>query len=135
MPRHLRPVPDGQPLLDACVDVQPAAPLPTAGDLVKAWCAAYTHEHGSQPHPGLVRRVAGSCKTLGKDCETVEHWRDAWLAAAAAGREGRFDVVPYLVPGAAQQRRQGRNGAASMLARLEAAEALEVGLRREIGPA
>ena len=131
MPRHLRPVPDEQPPLDAAVDVQPPAPLPTSGDLVKAWCTAYTEQHGQQPHPGVVRRVAGSCRTLGKDCETIEHWRDAWLAAAAAGREGRFDVVPYLVPGAAQQRRAGRNVAASMLARVEALDAAR--RSREIG--
>jgi hypothetical protein len=120
--------PADQPALDGTLEPEPQ---PTAGDLVAAWCAAYTEERGAQPHPTVVRRVAGSCRAIGKDCETLEQWRIAWIAAAQAGHHGQFDVVPYLVP--AQTTRtaqtQRRNGVAALL---EQGYVEEVVVRRRI---
>lgn len=112
--RDMTRAPDDQPALDGGLEPQPQ---PTAGDLVAAWCAAYTMDRGAQPHKTVLRRVAGSCKAIGKDCQTLEDWRIAWVAASQAGHHGQFDVVPYLIPAqttrAAQSQR--RNGVAALL--------------------
>lgn len=129
MTRHLRAVPD-QPSLDAAVDVQPIAPPPNAGDLVRAWCRAYEDAHGIQPHPSVVRRVAGVCRNVGRDCETVEHWRAAWFAARQAGQGARYDLMPFLAaPSGHPSAGRSRNAAADLLERLEQRDAL---VRRQV---
>lgn len=81
----------------ALLAVEQEQPKPTAGDLVAAWCAGYSKARADKPpHTALVRRVAGICRSVAKDCDTIEDWRTAWRACLAAGRAGRFDVVPFL---------------------------------------
>lgn len=76
---------------------EPPAPTPKAGDLVAAWCQGWTASHdGEQPHPSVVRRVAGICRNVAKDCDDIDAWRDAWRAAVTAGGRGRFDVIGEL---------------------------------------
>jgi hypothetical protein len=69
---------------------------PSAGALVAAWCGGWTETRGEQPHPSLVRRVAGICRNVAKDCGDVDDWRAAWRAARSAGRDGRWDIVTQL---------------------------------------
>ena len=71
--------------------------MPTAGDLVAAWCSGYTQVRHIQPHPNVVRRVAGVAKNIGKDCTEIDHWRQAWRAAHAAGKQGRWDITCLLI--------------------------------------
>lgn len=93
MTRRAQKNPD-QPALLAVEEEQPK---PTAGDLVAAWCAGYSKARADRPpHTALVRRVAGICRSVSRDCETIEDWRTAWRACLAAGRAGRFDIVPFL---------------------------------------
>lgn len=76
---------------------EPQRPPPNAGDLVAAWVDGWSASHGGRaPHDAVVRRVAGICRELGKQCESLESWRDAWHAASAAGARGRYDVIDVL---------------------------------------
>jgi hypothetical protein len=122
--------PADQPALDGTLEPEPQ---PTAGDLVAAWCAAYTGERGAQPHPTVVRRVAGSCRAIGKDCETLEQWRVGWLAAVHAGRDGKFDVVPYLVPAQRSREQHRRNGVAALLEQTAEAQDAFASATRDLG--
>jgi hypothetical protein len=70
---------------------------PTAQHLVAAWVDGYREaREGRDPHPTLVRRVAGQCRAIAKDCKTVEHWRTAWRGALAAGRAGKIGIALFL---------------------------------------
>jgi len=78
---------------------QPAPPvqaMPTARDLVKAWCDGWADARGKSPDDSVVRRVAGSCGQIAKTRSDLESWRTAWQAAKDAGRQGRYDVVAHL---------------------------------------
>ena len=70
---------------------------PTAQHLVAAWVDGYREaRRGADPHPTLVRRVAGQCAAIAKDCRNVDHWRTAWRAALAAGRAGKVGIAAFL---------------------------------------
>lgn len=91
--------------LEGMPDPAPRQVEPNAGELVAAWCRSWTATHGGeQPHGSVVRRVAGVCRNVAKDCRDLEEWRAAWRAARDAGLEGRYDVVAYL----ASPQRTGR---------------------------
>lgn len=104
------PPPD-QPAL---LPIEAEAPRPTAQHLIAAWVDGYREVRETEPHPRLMRMVAGQAKALAKDCETIEHWRVAWRACLAAGRAGTVSPAPFLadeqprsvyaVPGARRSR-------------------------------
>ncbi len=83
-------------------------PPPTAGDLVAAWCSGYKAVKQVDPDPSVVRRVAGICRSIARDRTDLDSWREAWRAALAAGRMGRFDVVAVLAAGPGPQSTPGR---------------------------
>src|SRR5262245_36082701 len=84
---------------------EPTVKPPNVGDLVAAWCEGWSSTHGGeQPHPSLVKRVAGCCKNASKACASVDDWRDLWRAARKAGGSGRFDVVAELAAPAVRGR-------------------------------
>lgn len=94
----MRRAPHGdQPALSDDLEI-PADPVPTAGDLVASWCRAYAHRRGgAYPHPSVLKRVAGQCRAIGRDCgDDRNAWVAAWHAAAAAGRDGKYDITLYL---------------------------------------
>lgn len=99
--RAARPAPTDEPLM-GMPEPEQRTPEPNAGELVAAWCSGWSDAHGgAQPHGSVVRRVAGVCKNVAKDCADIEEWRAAWRAAAEAGRAGRYDVVAHLAAPAA----------------------------------
>ena len=82
-------------------------PLPTPRDLVADWVDGYRETHtGTDPHPNIIKRVAGQCSTLGKSCTTMEEWRDAWRASIEAGRKNIHDPTKVLGGGPAAFKRE-----------------------------
>jgi len=97
MTRHHERPPDQLDL-----DLPEPEPVLNAGTLVKAWCDGWATTHaGRQPHTAVLRKVSGICRNLARDCLTVDSWREAWRAAYATGREGRYDIVGHLAEPAA----------------------------------
>lgn len=94
-----------QPLMGMPEPPPPEPPEPSAGQLVAAWCRGWSEANGGQqPHAAVVRRVAGVCRNIGKDCAVIEDWSAAWRASLMAGRAGRYDVVGYLAAPVQQTR-------------------------------
>ena len=94
----MRRAPHGdQPALDEALEI-PDDPVPTAQDLVDSWCRAYAdRRHGAKPHVSVLKRVAGHCKAIATDCgDDRDAWVAAWHAAAAGGRDGKWDLTLYL---------------------------------------
>lgn len=72
-------------------------PPQTAQTLVARWVDGYRdHNDGQDPHPALIRRVAGQSKNLAKTCATDADWGAAWRASYDAGRAGAWDAVRFL---------------------------------------
>lgn len=94
--REAKPSPSDEPLM-GMPEPESKPPEPSAGELVRAWCSAWSANHqGDQPHGSVVRRVAGICRNVAKDCDGIEEWRAAWYAARDAGAAGQYDVVRFL---------------------------------------
>lgn len=105
MPRHQPSTPADTPLTGMPEPEPGAPPLPSAGLLVAAWVDGWSQAHnGAQPHPSVVKRVAGVARNVAKECTNVDQWRDAWRASLAAGRQGRYDVVAHLAAPVQQTR-------------------------------
>ena len=109
---------------------------PNAGELVRAWCRGWSERNeGAQPHPSVVKRVAGVCRNVARDCETLEQWQDAWRAALTAGRCGRYDVIAHLAAPTPQTRgnhylaiaRDTNPASTALAAALDAAEPRALG--------
>lgn len=120
----------------ALLAVEEEQPKPTAGDLVAAWCSGYSNaRQGRTPHTALVRRVAGVSRNIARDCTTLDEWRTAWRACLAAGRAGRFDVVPFLAdeqPRSLVQVKGTMSARQAMVARLQQ-DAIPGAIVNEIG--
>lgn len=109
----------------------------TGADLVSAWVDAWSDaRRGRRPDRAVVKRVAGACGQIAKTRTDAESWDTALAAAAAAGRQGRQDVVQCLAdfrpvsyrPNTDDRVREGL----ALAARLAAADGLDV---RAIGGA